>query len=145
LQSHSGKVILAESINWTNWARRTSGMSGADLAGMVNEAAVVAAREDKTGGVREEHLQKAYSKSLLGLPSEKRPSERRRKLTAYHEAGHAVVNEAMRAAFPEDSRDGFRTVEHVSIIAQGDSGGNTQFASPQEGKSCPKAGKCFWR
>eukprot|EP00929_Paragymnodinium_shiwhaense_P080258 TRINITY_DN41841_c0_g1_i1.p1 TRINITY_DN41841_c0_g1~~TRINITY_DN41841_c0_g1_i1.p1 ORF type:complete len:836 (-),score=174.65 TRINITY_DN41841_c0_g1_i1:13-2520(-) len=141
LQSHGGKIIMAEAVNWTNWARRTSGMSGADLAGLLNEAAVTAARENKVVGVAEEHLQKAYSKMLLGLPSEKRPSKRKQTLTAYHEAGHAVVNEAMRASFPEEFRDGFPTVEHVSIVAQGDSGGNTQFASPQEGLELPHGRK----
>eukprot|EP00927_Polykrikos_kofoidii_P004788 TRINITY_DN11893_c0_g1_i1.p1 TRINITY_DN11893_c0_g1~~TRINITY_DN11893_c0_g1_i1.p1 ORF type:complete len:871 (-),score=144.91 TRINITY_DN11893_c0_g1_i1:16-2385(-) len=129
-------------IDWQAWARRTQGFSGADLVKLINEAAVAAVREEgprATGCVRNEHLQLAYSKLLLGLPSERRPSERRRSLTASHEAGHAVVNEAMRASLPEADREGFSSVEHVSILGQGDSGGNTQFAAAVEGSELPRS------
>lgn len=142
LRSRARRVLLDEAIDWATWARRTSGFSGADLVSLINEAAVAAAREEgpeASKGVKNKHLQAAYSKRLLGLPSERRPSDRRRSLTAFHEAGHAVVNEAMRAAFPEKDRDGFRTVEHVSILAQGDSGGNTQFTSGVEGRELPRS------
>jgi len=121
--------------DWYAWAKRTSGFSGADLAGLINEAAMAAAREGARG-VGERHVQAAYDKALIGIPSGRHPSAAQQKLTAAHEAGHAVVNEAMRAAI---SLDGFRTVAHISIVPAGSSGGVTQFAAPEDGRGVPES------
>ncbi|CAK0859721.1 unnamed protein product, partial [Prorocentrum cordatum] len=96
-------------------------------------AAMAAAREGSRG-VGERHVQAAYSKALLGVPSGRRTSPSDLNLTAAHEAGHAVVNEAMRAAMGP----GFRTVAHISIVPTGGTGGVTQFAEPDEMRHLPE-------
>lgn len=125
-------------VDWASWAKRTPGFSGADLAGLVNEAAMAAAREGSQG-VGDRHVQVAYSKALLGVPSGQRHSEKEMALTAAHEAGHAVVNEAVRAALESSGVTGFRTVAHMSIVPAGGTGGNTQFAEPEEGQRPPQS------
>lgn len=125
-------------LDWSDWAKRTPGFSGADLAGLVNEAAMAAAREGSQG-VGERHVQVAYSKALLGVPSGRRLSEKEMALTAAHEAGHAVVNEAVRRGLELAGDPGFRTVAHMSIVPAGDTGGNTQFAEPDESKRPPQS------
>lgn len=127
-------------IDWPGWAKRTPGFSGADLAGLVNEAAMAAAR-DGARGVGERHMQVAYSKQLLGVPSGRRPSKAEMELTAAHEAGHAVVNEAMRKALGVnlEGNSSFRTVAHISIVPAGGTGGVTQFAEPEESMRMPES------
>uniref|UniRef100_A0A7S4SNC4 AAA+ ATPase domain-containing protein n=1 Tax=Alexandrium monilatum TaxID=311494 RepID=A0A7S4SNC4_9DINO len=139
LTGHRGGSPRApvSAANWTLWARRTPGFSGADLAGLVNEAAMAAAREG-AHGVGERHLQVAYSKALLGVPSGRRLSQKEMALTAAHEAGHAVVNEAVREALAAAGSPGFRTVVHMSIVPAGQTGGNTQFAEMEEGQKLPE-------
>ncbi len=91
LKVHMRKVPLADDVVPMTIARGTPGFSGADLANLVNEAALFAARENATL-VRMEHFDKARDKILMG--AERRSmamSESEKKLTAYHEAGHAVV------------------------------------------------------
>jgi len=61
-------------------------------------------------------LQAAYSKVLIGLPSGRHPSAAEMNLTAFHEAGHALVNEVMRVSLGKAGILGFRTVAHVSIV-----------------------------
>eukprot|EP00930_Biecheleria_cincta_P083499 TRINITY_DN73067_c0_g1_i1.p1 TRINITY_DN73067_c0_g1~~TRINITY_DN73067_c0_g1_i1.p1 ORF type:complete len:748 (-),score=143.59 TRINITY_DN73067_c0_g1_i1:94-2337(-) len=123
--------------NWKRWAHRTPGFSGADLAGLVNEAAMAAAREGALG-VGDRHVQLAYSKSLIGVPSGRRPSPAEMELTAWHEAGHAVVNEVMRATLGKEGKNGFQTVAHISIVPAGGTGGVTQFTIPDESKRMPQ-------
>jgi len=125
-------------VDWLGWAKRTSGFSGADLAGLVNEAAMAAVR-DGAHGVGERHVQVAYSKILIGVPSGRRQSPQELALTAAHEAGHAVVNEAMRAALEAAGSPGFRTVAHISIVPAGGTGGVTQFAELEEGSRPPES------
>ncbi|CAE7035466.1 ftsH2 [Symbiodinium natans] len=117
-QTLTGADVSSSSPDWMAWAKRTSGFSGADLAGLVNEAAMAAAREG-AAGVGERHLQVAYSKLLIGLPSGRHQSSAEMNLTAFHEAGHAVVNEVMRVSLGEQGVLGFRTVAHVSIVPAG--------------------------
>lgn len=152
LGTHAERLSLEENIGRTltglevgsvspvdlpGWAKRTSGFSGADLAGLVNEAAMAAAREGARG-VGERHMQAAYSKALIGLPNGRHPARGEIELTAAHEAGHAVVNEAMRASLGSDGFDGFRTVAHISIVPAGGTGGVTQFAEPDERRRLPQ-------
>ena len=91
LQVHMRKVPLAEDVNAMVIARGTPGFSGADLANLVNEAALFAARENARD-VRMEHFDRARDKIMMG--AERRSllmSESEKKLTAYHEAGHAII------------------------------------------------------
>lgn len=125
-------------VDWLGWAKRTPGFSGADLAGLVNEAAMAAVR-DGVQGVGERHVQVAYSKVIIGVPSGRRQSPQELALTAAHEAGHAVVNEAMRVALEAAGSPGFHTVEHISIVPAGDAGGVTQFADAEEGSRPPQS------
>jgi len=125
-------------IDWPAWAKRTPGFSGADLAGLINEAAMAAAREGAQG-VGERHMQVAYSKALLGVPSGRHLSPQEMALTAAHESGHAVVNEVVRTSLELDGTPGFRTVAHISIVPAGGAGGVTQFAEPDEGSRLPES------
>jgi cell division protease FtsH len=91
LRVHLKKVPLAEGVEARIIARGTPGFSGADLANLVNEAALLAARKNKTA-VGMQELEEAKDKVMMG--AERRSmamSESEKKLTAYHEAGHAIV------------------------------------------------------
>jgi cell division protease FtsH len=91
LKVHMRKVPLDSDVEPGTIARGTPGFSGADLANLVNEAALFAARENARN-VRMEHFDRARDKILMG--AERRSmamSEEEKKLTAYHEAGHAIV------------------------------------------------------
>ena len=96
LKVHMRKVPLADDIDAALIARGTPGFSGADLANLINEAALFAAREDRKL-VGMEQFEKAKDKVLMGV--ERRSivmSEDERKNTAYHESGHTVVAKALR-------------------------------------------------
>ncbi|UCC75166.1 MAG: ATP-dependent zinc metalloprotease FtsH [Gemmatimonadota bacterium] len=91
LKVHTRKIPLADDVDLAKLAKATPGTSGADLANMVNEAALLAARRDKDR-VDMSDLEEAKDRVLLG--AERRSmviSEEERRLTAYHEAGHAVA------------------------------------------------------
>ncbi len=91
LKVHMRKVPLADDVNPSLIARGTPGFSGADLANLVNEAALFAARENRKA-VTMLHFERAKDKIMMG--AERRSmamSEDEKKLTAYHEAGHAIV------------------------------------------------------
>src|SRR3982751_1533340 len=91
LRVHTRKIPLANDVNLQTIAKGTPGMAGADLANLVNEAAVLAARRNKTL-VDMQDFEDAKDKVMLGV--ERRSlglTEAERKLTAYHEAGHAIV------------------------------------------------------
>jgi cell division protease FtsH len=116
LRIHTGKVKLAEDTELRRVARGTPGFSGADLANLVNEAALLAARR---GGdvVTLADLEEARDKVRWGSERKSRIlDEKERKLTAYHEAGHAVV-----MALSEDSEP----LHKVTIIPRGASLGST--------------------
>lgn len=90
LAVHVKKVPLAENVDISKLARGTSGMSGADLSNIVNEAAILAARKNKKT-VDGDDLEEARDKVLLGLPRKSLVlSEKNKLMTAYHEAGHAL-------------------------------------------------------
>jgi cell division protease FtsH len=112
------KVPISGDVNAMTIARGTPGFSGADLANLVNEAALFAARENARE-VRMIHLDKARDKILMG--SERRSmamSEDEKKLTAYHEAGHAIVGRLV----PEHD-----PVYKVTIIPRGRALGVTMY------------------
>jgi len=123
LKVHMRKVPLGDDVKPRMIARGTPGFSGADLANLVNEAALFAARESaKT--VSMEHFERAKDKIMMG--TERRSmvmSEKEKKLTAYHEAGHAVVGRLV----PEHD-----PVYKVTIIPRGMSLGVTMFLPEQD-------------
>jgi cell division protease FtsH len=118
LKVHMRKVPMADDAKASIIARGTPGFSGADLANLVNEAALFAARGNKRL-VEMEDLEKAKDKIMMG--AERRSmvmSEDEKKLTAYHEAGHAIVGRSMPSHDP---------VYKVSIIPRGRALGITMF------------------
>ena len=118
LRVHMRKVPLNEDVVPMTIARGTPGFSGADLANLVNEAALFAARENAKE-VRMEHFDKARDKIMMG--AERRSmamSEDEKKLTAYHEAGHAIVGRMV----PEHD-----PVYKVTIIPRGRALGVTMY------------------
>jgi len=117
LKVHGQKTPLADDVDWAVIARGTPGFSGADLENMVNEAALLAARggADK---VNMEYLEKAKDKVMMG--TERRSmiiTEREKEITAYHEAGHALVAKLLPGTDP---------VHKVTIIPRGRALGLTQ-------------------
>ena len=110
LKIHAKNVKLASGIDLSDTARITSGFSGADLANVINEAALLAVR----GGRKEvaaEDLNEAVEKAIAGLQKKSRViKEKERQIVAYHETGHAIT-----AAFT----DGADKVHKVSIIPRG--------------------------
>ncbi|HLU12519.1 MAG TPA: ATP-dependent zinc metalloprotease FtsH [Arenimonas sp.] len=118
LRVHMRKVPLADDVEPMTIARGTPGFSGADLANLVNEAALFAARENAKS-VRMEHFDRARDKILMG--TERRSmamSEEEKRLTAYHEAGHAIVGRLV----PEHD-----PVYKVTIIPRGRALGVTMY------------------
>lgn len=118
LKVHSRKVPTADDVDVTVIARSTPGFSGADLANIVNEAALFAARANKRS-VEMEDFEKAKDKVIMG--AERRSmvmSDEEKKLTAYHEAGHAIVGLNVPSHDP---------VHKVTIIPRGRALGVTMF------------------
>ncbi len=118
LKVHMRKVPVADNVDPSVIARGCPGFSGADLANLVNEAALFAARENAKE-VRRDHFDRAKDKIMMG--AERRSmamSESEKKLTAYHEAGHAIVGRLM---------PGHDPVYKVSIIPRGRALGVTMF------------------
>jgi cell division protease FtsH len=117
LKVHTRKIPLSENVNLEKIARGTPGFSGADLANLVNEAALLAARQTKTS-VENVDFEAAKDKVLMGV--ERRSmiiSDEEKKNTAYHEAGHALVAKLTPGTDP---------VHKVSIIPRGRALGVTQ-------------------
>ena len=100
LKVHTKKISMAPDINLRTVARGTPGFSGADLANLVNESALLAARKNKRI-VTNQEFEEAKDKVMMG--AERRSmvmTEEEKKLTAYHEAGHAIVTINEKAAYP---------------------------------------------
>src|ERR1035437_959125 len=116
LAIHSVKKPLAEDINLKLIAERTPGFSGADLFSLMNEGAILAARENRKK-VFQFDLIRSIEKVMMG-PERKSHllSKKEKEITAYHEAGHALVASVLPHADP---------VHKVSIIARGSAGGYT--------------------
>jgi len=110
LAVHGNKTQIAEDVDWAVIARGTPGFSGADLENMVNEAALLAARQDAEK-VTMLHLEQAKDKVMMG--TERRSmiiTEKEKEITAYHEAGHALVAKLLPGADP---------LHKVTIIPRG--------------------------
>lgn len=116
LKIHARKKPLAKDINWRVIAEHTPGLSGADLQNIVNEAAILAARENRKE-VTQRDVLNSIEKVLLG-PERKSHilSKKEKKISAYHEAGHALVATVLPHADP---------VHKVSIVSRGRAAGYT--------------------
>ncbi len=116
LKIHSQGKILNKATKLRKVAERTPGFSGADLANLMNEAAILAARKNRKE-ILQEDIFSSIEKVMLGPERRSRVfSEKEKKITAYHEAGHALVATSIKDADP---------VHKVSIVARGRTGGYT--------------------
>jgi len=110
LKIHAKEVVLAPEVDLQKLAVRTPGFSGADLANVINEAALLAARRDKKAIFMAE-LDEAVERSVAGLERKSRVlNEKERRIVAYHEAGHALVGEILPESNP---------VQKISIVSRG--------------------------
>ena len=131
LKVHARKVPMDETVDMETVAKGTPGFSGADLANLINEAALLAARADKEL-VDNDDLEAAKDKVLMG--AERRSmviTEKEKRVTAYHEAGHAMVALKIPGADP---------VHKVSIIPRGRALGVTMYLPTEEKYSESKEG-----
>lgn len=115
LAIHAKGKPFAKSVSWESVAKRTVGFSGADLENMLNEAAILAARGNKKT-IDMVDLEEAATKVKMGPEKKRLQSEDDKKITAYHESGHAIVSYAMPHADP---------VHRISIVGRGMSLGHT--------------------
>lgn len=116
LEIHTKNKKLDEKVNLQNIAQRTPGFSGADLANLINEAAILTARKNKKL-IDMESLRESIEKVMLGPERKSRVvNEDEKKIIAYHEAGHALVAALSKNADP---------VQKISIISRGHAGGYT--------------------
>ena len=120
---HARGKTLAKDVDLDKVARRTPGYTGADLANLLNEAAILAARRELTE-VSNDEISDAIERVMAGPEKKDRVmSERRARLVAYHEAGHALVG----ALMPD-----YDPVQKISIIPRGNAGGLTFFTPSEE-------------
>ncbi len=123
LKVHMRKVPVEDDVNPRVIARGTPGFSGADLANLVNEAALFAARQDSQT-VRQTHFEQAKDKIMMGAERKSMAmSEDEKRLTAYHESGHAIVGRLVPDHDP---------VYKVTIIPRGRALGVTMFLPEQD-------------
>ncbi|MCF7688334.1 MAG: ATP-dependent zinc metalloprotease FtsH [Cephaloticoccus sp.] len=118
LRVHARKISLDENVNLSVIARGTPGLSGAELANLLNEAALLAARRNKKS-VEMIDVDDAREKVQFGRERRRMMDDDEKKMTAYHEAGHALVQAVL--------DDGHMPVHKVTIIPRGRSLGSTMF------------------
>jgi cell division protease FtsH len=122
LNVHAKGKPIAGDVNLDEIAARTVGLTGADLANVVNEAAILAGRESEPA-ITMSHFAEALERTIAGpARTGRRFSEHERRVVAFHEAGHALVTQVLPYA---------DTVRKVSIVARGQAGGFTMI-SPDE-------------
>src|SRR6186713_1982163 len=109
LKIHTKNVKLATTVNLKVVAARTAGFAGADLANLVNEAALLAARKDKTQ-VEMKDFDEAIDRLIAGLEKKRVMSDKERRIVAYHESGHAIVASVL---------PGLDPVHKISIVQRG--------------------------
>ncbi len=109
LRIHVRTVKVADGVDLKVIAARTAGFAGADLANLVNEAALLAARKDKTA-VEMKDFDEAIDRLVAGLEKKRVMNDKERRIVAYHESGHAVVASLL---------PGLDPVHKISIVARG--------------------------
>ena len=118
LNVHAKKIALSDEVNLEHVARNSPGFSGADLANLLNEGALIAARYNKKV-VDMQDIDEARDKISFGRERRKLMDDEDRKITAFHEAGHAIVQAVV--------DDGHLPVHKVTIVPRGQSLGSTMF------------------
>lgn len=109
LRIHINGKPIAKDVDWDKVAKRTVGFSGADLENMLNEAAILAARREKKE-IDMKDIEEAATKVKLGPEKKRLQTDLDRKMTAYHEAGHAIVTHELSHMDP---------VHRISIVSRG--------------------------
>ena len=123
LKIHSKDKRLADDVNLESIAEDTAGFTGAELENILNEAAIVATK-NKHEDIENEDIEEAVKKVTVGLEKrERKYSEKDKRLTAYHEAGHAVVSRYLLTQ---------TNVKEISIIPRGVAGGYTMYKSDED-------------
>ena len=122
LAVHARSRPLALAVNLEQWASRTPGFSGADLANLVNEGAILAARHNCTE-IDDSHLEGALERITMGLSNRPLQDSAKKRLIAYHEVGHALVATLLPAA---------NDVDKVTLLPRGGAGGYTRFMPDEE-------------
>jgi cell division protease FtsH len=123
LKVHFAKKPLEKNVNLDALAAKTAGTSGADLANISNEAAIIAAKYNRKT-ITQEDVTSAFEKVAIGPERKSKVmNDHEKELTAYHEAGHAIVGHVL-----PDSDD----VHKVTIIPRGGTGGVTWFIPPED-------------
>lgn len=123
LKIHSEDKRLSDNVNLESIAEDTAGFTGAELANILNEAAIIATI-NKHEEIENSDIEEAVKKVTVGLEKKTRVySEKDKKLTAYHEAGHAVVSKYLPTQMD---------VKEVSIIPRGVAGGYTMYKSDED-------------
>ena len=123
LKVHFKGKPVSEDVDLEALAKKTAGSSGADLANIANEAAITAAREGHKA-ITNHDLTEAFERVAIGPERKSKVmNERERKITAYHEAGHAIVGHVLPDSDP---------VHKVTIIPRGQTGGVTWFLPPED-------------
>ena len=123
LKVHAKNKILGKDVNLKFLAKRTSGFSGADLENLLNEAALLAVRKNKSE-INMSDVDEAHDRVLMGpAKTTRQPSENDKKITAYHEAGHVV------AGLKQENSN---IVQKVTIIPRGMAGGYTNIQNEEE-------------
>ena len=124
LKVHGKRKPFEDEVNFENIARSTVGFTGADLENLLNEAALLAARRNKSK-IGNAEIEDAFLKVIMGNEKKSRViTEHERKITAYHEAGHAITSRLLPTQDP---------VQQISIIPRGRAGGFT-LNMPKEDK-----------
>lgn len=123
LKVHFAKKPVSKSVDLDALAAKTAGSSGADLANIANEAAILAARHNKNE-ITQHDITAAFEKVAIGPERKSKVmSEKEKEITAYHEAGHAIVGHVL----PDSDM-----VHKVTIIPRGGTGGVTWFIPPED-------------
>ena len=122
LSVHARSRPLDIAVNLEQWASRTPGFSGADLANLLNEAAILAARHNKTE-INDSHLEGALERITMGLSNRPLQDSAKKRLIAYHEIGHALIATLLPAA---------NDVDKVTLLPRGGAGGYTRFMPDEE-------------
>ena len=123
LKIHAKEKKFAEDVDLKSIAEDTAGFTGADLANILNEAAIIATINEHRA-ITNRDIEDAVKKVTVGLEKQSRViSEKDKKLTAYHEAGHAIVSSRLETQ---------KNVKEVSIIPRGVAGGYTMYKSNED-------------
>ena len=123
LKLHGKNKKFSEDVDLKDIAKNTSGFTGAELSNILNEAAILATKENKKA-ITMENIEEALRKVTIGLEKQnKMISKRERKITAYHESGHAIVSYMLETG---------EEVKEVTIIPRGMAGGYTMYKQKED-------------